>query len=196
VQVTTGGCLSGNGIIGGNVTVSSTGIIDAGDPTAASWINKIATLTLEKNLSLHGTVKMSVRNGAGNLNDKLVVKGNATIGGKLLIEVVSGDTVFESGAEIALFDWQGSVSGQFAELALPPVVANAEWDISTLYQDGKIRVLQVNALDNIMQNDCVIEQHYFNLLGVEIPKPETEKIYIERTVYKSGKIQNKVILYN
>jgi autotransporter-associated beta strand protein len=194
VQVTTGGCLSGTGTIGGNVTVSSSGIIDAGNPVATSWINKIGTLTLEKNLALQGTAKMSVLNGTGNLSDKFIIKGNATISGKLLIDVVSGDAVFALGAEITLFDWQGSVSGQFSELILPPTVENTEWDTSTLYENGKINVVNTTALENIQQNDYIIEQHYFNLLGIEISQPEKGKIYIINNVYKSGKIQNKIIV--
>ncbi|MDR1610365.1 MAG: T9SS type A sorting domain-containing protein, partial [Candidatus Symbiothrix sp.] len=146
VSVANSGVLGGKGFVGGNVTVGANASIEPGDPTATNWIDKTGTLTLNKNLTLNGTLHMNVRNGAGYLSDKLVVKGTTTINGSLILEIVDGASEFAQDVELTLLDLQGTVSGAFTSISLPPTVAGTVWDTDSLLTTGKIKVVQGTAI--------------------------------------------------
>lgn len=148
VVVNNNGSLGGNGIVGGNISVVAGGMIEPGDPTASSWLSKIGTLTCEKNFSSAGKILLSVRNSSGYMSDKLIVKGNASLGGNLELEIVSGGDVFPLNAELSLFDFRGSVSGSFATITLPSTDAGTMWDLSDLYTTGKIKVVNATEIDS------------------------------------------------
>jgi autotransporter-associated beta strand protein len=146
VSVENIGVLGGKGFVEGNVTVGANASIEPGDPTATNWIDKVGTLTLNKNLTLNGTLRMNVRNGAGYLGDKLVIKGTTTINGSLILEIVDGAAEFARDVELTLLDLQGTVTGAFTSLNLPPTVAGTVWDTGSLLTTGKIKVVQVTAI--------------------------------------------------
>lgn len=148
VTVNNEGALGGNGTISGNVSVYTGGLVEPGDPTATSWLNKIGTLNCEKNFTLAGTVRLSVRNGSGFLADRIVVKGTATISGDLEIEIVNGGDIFPLGAELALFDFQGAVNGSFKTMALPQTESGTKWDTDNLYTSGKIKVVNSTSINS------------------------------------------------
>jgi hypothetical protein len=80
-------------------------------------------------------------NQAGN--DKIVVKGTASLNGSLS---VSSSTLFPLNKEIDLFDVSGAVSGQFAAVNLPSIVAGGVWNTDSLYTSGKIKVVSSTAI--------------------------------------------------
>jgi autotransporter-associated beta strand protein len=179
VAVNNNGSVGGNGIIGGNTSVYSGGKIEPGDPTATSWLNKIGTLTFEKNLTSAGTIKLSVRNAPGYLSDKLVVKGTATFSGNLEIEIVNGSETFSLGAELTLFNLQGAVNGQFATMILPVTAEGTKWDTDNLYTTGKIKVVNATGIDSPEAGDLYV---YPNPAGdfimIDLPEAGIHRINI------------------
>ena len=149
VSVANAGILGGKGFVDGNVTVGANASIEPGDPTATNWTNKVATLTLNKNLTLNGTLRMNVRNGAGYASDKLVVKGTTTLNGSLTLEIVDGASEFALGTELTLLNLQGTVNGAFASLDLPPTVQGTVWDTDSLLTTGKIKVIEGTGIPEV-----------------------------------------------
>lgn len=141
VSVNSGGSVSGTGIIGGTTSVSSGGFIEPGDESSTSWTRSLGKLTFEKNLTLNGTLRMGVRNGSGYMSDQLAVKGNVSINGDLIVEIVNGAESFPLGAELSLLDIDGNVNGQFKSMTLPPTDEGTIWDTNNLLTTGKIKVI-------------------------------------------------------
>jgi len=149
--------LAGSGTIGGNVTVSAGGFISAGDKTASvQAANRTGTLTINKNLTLNGTMKLEARNATGYSCDKLVVNGNVTLNGNLSVELIGSTTPFPLNAELQLLQITGTIAGTFTNLSLPATSEGTEWDTSTLYIDGKIRVVQATGLNNPENGKIVV----------------------------------------
>jgi autotransporter-associated beta strand protein len=155
VSVANDGVLGGKGFVEGNVTVGANASIEPGDPTAVNWIDKIGTLTLNRNLTLNGTLRMNVRNGTGYLSDKLVVKGTSTINGSLILEIVDGASEFALETELTLLNLQGTVAGAFTSLNLPPTVPGTVWDTHSLLTTGKIKVVRGTAIPEVAPEESL-----------------------------------------
>jgi probable HAF family extracellular repeat protein len=77
---------------------------------------------------------------AAPLNDKLVFEQSVTLGGDLEV-LWRGGFAGSVGQVFDLFDWDGGVSGSFANLALPVLTGGLVWDTSDLYGGGSLKVM-------------------------------------------------------
>ncbi|MDR1738402.1 MAG: autotransporter-associated beta strand repeat-containing protein [Candidatus Symbiothrix sp.] len=180
VSVGTGGALGGKGFVGGNVSVLAEGLITPGDESQTLVTNRIGTLTLNKNLTLNGKLKMDARNTAGYPSDKLVVSGTATINGVLEVENITTGTDFPLGAELTLLALNGAVSGQFTSMILPTTEAGTIWDTSELLTTGKIKVVASNGLEEVLTGNAfnVYPNPASDYIVLDLPTTETFKIRI------------------
>ncbi|NDW19126.1 T9SS C-terminal target domain-containing protein [Dysgonomonas sp. 216] len=156
MTVSSGATIGGTGFIGNTVAVKSGGVIEPGDHTSTAWLKMIGTLTFNKGVSLQAGSKfnMSVRNRSPYPCDKVVVNGNAVIAGNLEVEIVNGNAEFPIGAKLTLFEFNGSVSGQFANMILPPTVVDSKWDTSKLLTDGTIEVVECIDCTGIISSEA------------------------------------------
>jgi autotransporter-associated beta strand protein len=180
VSVLQNAALGGTGTIAGSVTVASTAAVEPGNELSSSWSGKLGTLTVEKNLTLNGTLKMGVRNATGYQSDKLVVKGSASIAGSLQVEIVNGATVVPLGAEVTLLDVTGTISGAFTSLDLPPTDAGTVWDTGALLTTGKIKVVAQTGLNNLSINHTftIYPNPAKDCITVDVPPAEQWQIDI------------------
>lgn len=143
VTAQSGGRVSGIKNYGGNVTIAVGGFLEPGDESSLSWISRLGTLTLDKSLLLNGTLKMGIRNASGYMSDKLVVKGNFTVNGNFVLEIVNGAESFPLGTKLTLLDLtSATVSGSFTSFDLPPTDSETEWDTSKLLTEGILEVVK------------------------------------------------------
>jgi hypothetical protein len=71
--------------------------------------------------------------------DRIIVAGELVFGGTLEIRLLGGFMPIHGDA-FDLFDW-GSARGQFSDILLPILDAGLAWDLSRLYVDGTVDVL-------------------------------------------------------
>jgi len=196
VSVANTAAIGGKGIIDGNVTIGNSATICSGDPTATTWLDKTGTLTLNKNLTMNGTLRLAVRNGAGYACGKIIVKGNAAFNGNLVLEIADGAEQFPLGVELTLLDLRGTVSGSFSTLSLPATVAGTVWNTDELLTSGKIKVVLMSPINSINDAgnmiypnpaDDLIEIDYASSVFVEIFSLSGVKI-MEKTVLPKEKI--------
>jgi len=76
---------------------------------------------------------------AGVGHDKLVFDQAVTLGGDLEVLWLAG-FAGNAGQVFDLFDWNGGVSGTFANIALPTLANGLQWDTSDLYNGGSLAV--------------------------------------------------------
>jgi len=121
--------LAGNGTVLGNVTANGT--IAPG--------TSIGQLTVSGNTTLAGNTLMEVaKAGASLTSDVLNVSGTLTCGGTLTV-TRTGDALVANDS-FKLF-MAGSLTGSFANFALPPLDSGLAWDTSTVNSDGWLRVI-------------------------------------------------------
>jgi autotransporter-associated beta strand protein len=103
--IVSGGTLSGGATIGGNVTVATANLAPG---------NSIGTLTIDGNVTLGDNSTTTIEFN-GTTSDKVVVSGNITLAGALVLE--PANTTY-SDATLTIFDGSGgsgnSLSGTFA----------------------------------------------------------------------------------
>lgn len=136
--------IGGTGTFGGSVSISSGGKIEPGN--ASTSVSGLGTLTLGKNLTMNGTIRMGVRNAAGYMSDQLIVLGSTAVNGNLMVESINGTTPFPLGAEIKLFTFIGTVSGQFTTVTLPETEEGTTWNTDSLLTTGKVKVVVATAI--------------------------------------------------
>lgn len=124
------GALKGSGVL----TFGSGSVFAPGNSPALVKVDVQTTLGTGSllQMELGGTVA-----GAGH--DKLVFGKSVTLGGDLDV-VWLGGFAGHVGQVFDLFDWNGGVSGSFANLALPTLASGLRWDTSDLYNGGNLRV--------------------------------------------------------
>jgi hypothetical protein len=83
-----------------------------------------------------GTLAMNI--SANNNNSKLVVTGQAALGGNLSV-TKSSNMVFSLNQTYQLIQ-ANSISGKFSTVSLPELGSGLSWDTSSLYSDGTIKV--------------------------------------------------------
>lgn len=152
VAVSSGGFLSGSGIVTGLVTANSGATIEPGDHTTSTWSDKIGTLSLLGGLTLtsNSIVSLSVNEVDPYLSDKIVIDGNFIAAGTLSLNIVNGGTSFPLGAKVQLFDLSGasSISGGFSSYSLPATDGSTIWDTSQLLVDGTIQVVASSGISS------------------------------------------------
>ncbi len=135
-----GGTLGGNGIISGQVTVNSSGMLAPG-----ATLGILGTLTLGAAPSLGGTAAMQINKAAGPVYtaDKVnLTSGVLNYGGTLTVTELAGSQALSGGEVFDLFDAPG-FSGSFATINLPPLATQTpalNWYTGNLTVDGTIIV--------------------------------------------------------
>ena len=136
------GTLSGtNGTISGNVYVADGALICPGDTLTA------ASLTFGKDLELSPSVVLDfqLRSGVSCLIDQLIVSGHLECAGILNLKSLSTKALLKAGKSFKMLSF-GTINGGFDQLNLPELNEGLQWDLSTLYTDGYLRIVQVDAL--------------------------------------------------
>jgi hypothetical protein len=130
VTVAAGGTLDGTGAIGGSLTVNG---------TVAPGISAIGTLTVTNAVTLSGTTVMEI-NRTANTNDVLrTISGSIQYGGTLQVVNLAG--TLQNGNSFKLFNaGNGTYSGTFTSVDLPPIDGGGYWNVSRLNVDGTISV--------------------------------------------------------
>jgi hypothetical protein len=125
------------------------------------------------------TISLNVRYTLGSPVDKVVVKGSFTANGNLILTKIDGTNTFTIGTELQLFDFQGTVSGQFASVTLDSPGAGLTWDTADLLTTGKIKVVE---------DPTGISSTESNVLQI-YPNPATDYIFIELPVTGKAKVE-------
>jgi fibronectin-binding autotransporter adhesin len=125
--------LTGNGTVGGGVTVQSGGALSPGD--------SIGRLVLSNSPSLQGATLMEIsKNEIVRTNDQVQVAGLLTYGGSLIVSDL-GPTTLAAGDRFQLFS-ANTYGGSFTALTLPPLNGGLGWT-NKLLLDGSIEVVGV-----------------------------------------------------
>ena len=82
-----------------------------------------------------GTLAMNISSAS---NSKLVVNGNATLGGNLNV-TKSANKVFALNDSFNLIK-ADNITGTFSKVTLPELASGLQWDTSSLYSDGSVKV--------------------------------------------------------
>lgn len=171
VNVESGATLGGTGYIGGTTSVRNGGFVEAGNGSSTVITEKVGTLTFNGELKIQsgGTIKLNARNRILNPNGKIVVNGAFGIAGELVVEQLDGAN-FALGKELALFEFNSSVTGQFSKITLPPVADGLMWDTSELLTKGTVKVV-VDPNPGVLSTETTVLQIY--------PNPATDFIMID-----------------
>jgi autotransporter-associated beta strand protein len=112
------GTLGGSGTIAGRVTVAS------GATLAGPASGTIGALTINGNLTLAAGSSSSLKLApVSSTNDSIVVGGNVTYAGTLVVSSTNGTVV--SGGSFKLFNVTGSVNGNFSSVVVLPAGSGA-----------------------------------------------------------------------
>ncbi|MDA3818088.1 MAG: autotransporter-associated beta strand repeat-containing protein [Prolixibacteraceae bacterium] len=174
VSVTSSAYLSGEGIIGGNVTVGFLGKLTPGTESTGRYLTINKSLTLQKGSTLE--VKA---NPIFDYIDHIVVAGEIEISGNLDISN-STEREFAKGDEFKLFDCP-SITGTFENI-FPNIPGDElEWDVSELESKGLIKVAEATSVAKLGNENT-------NLY----PNPVNNTLFIdfEKTVNTQLKITN------
>jgi autotransporter-associated beta strand protein len=142
VSVTSSAYLSGEGIIGGNVTVGFLGKLAPGTGNTGRY------LTINKSLSLQKGSTLKVKaNPIFDYIDHVVVEGRIEISGNLDISN-STERDFDAGDEFKLFECP-TISGSFENIFPNTPGDGLEWDVSELESKGLIKVAEATSVVNL-----------------------------------------------
>ena len=130
LTLNSGQTLTGGGFIGGNLTASAGSTIAPGYPDT----NSIATLSVQGNIKLAGTVVLKLNRTNAAACDQLLTSGTTGAGGTLVVTNLGPD--LQLGDTFHLFS---NVTNSFAVLTLPSLPPNLDWT-DRLDIDGTIRV--------------------------------------------------------
>jgi len=134
VTVMSGGTLTGNGMIGGSVTVQSGGALALGNPPGNLAVSNQLTLSA-------GSLTFLPVQASPPANATLSVGGNFTEGGTLIISNTT-TAQFAAGNSFQLFS-AASYSGAFANLVLPPLSGSLVWNTNSLKASGVLSVVEL-----------------------------------------------------
>jgi hypothetical protein len=112
------------------------------------------------NVNLVGGSALNMEIGGltpGSGHDRLQVAGELSIGGSLNVSLTNG-FVPQAGDAFDLLDW-GSLDGEFSTLNLPSLLGG-QWDTSTFYTDGVLRVLSVEPPGDFTRDGIVDAADY------------------------------------
>jgi autotransporter-associated beta strand protein len=133
IIVNNGGILAGTPYIRGAVTVNSGGTISPGiSSSQTGTMNLLSTLTLKPGSNT--SIKI---NRSTSVYDAIWVSGAAAIDGTLKIQLIAGS--FSVGNAFKIIN-AASYNGTFADITPATPGANLVWDLSTLANDGTIRI--------------------------------------------------------
>jgi len=101
---------------------------------------------------------------------KLDMSSTVTLAGDLIVKAASGAS-FSSGYSADLID--GTISGTFSSITLPPLPAHLSWDTSLLYSDGIISIPGMADSDSDQIADPWEVEH-FGSIGACEPSVDTD----------------------
>jgi len=128
VTVQSGASLAGSGSIDGSVIVDADGFLLPG--------TSIGTLTVDGDVTTSGTYLAEINGDTLDADLVSVTSGTFYAGGKLEVQLLAGTV--DAGDVFNLID--GTISGQFDEIILPPITPGLIWRTSRLYTAGEIFV--------------------------------------------------------
>ena len=132
VTVNSSGILQGVGSIGGPVTVASGGILAPGNSPGVLMVGSLnLNAGSQTQIELGGTTR-------GSQYDAVLIGGNTTLGGTLVVSLLDNFTP-QLGQSFDILDW-GTLSGKFAAVQLPSLTAPLGFDASQLYTTGVLSV--------------------------------------------------------
>ena len=177
--------LSGDGIIGGNVTVDKNATLAPGSKNTGKF------LSIEKSVTLKDGSTFEVKtNPSFNLSDYLKVNENITVSGKLKIINTTTREYF-AGNEFKIFDCK-NISGNFETIFPETPGDGLIWNTSELYSTGIIKVetatavsiqssIIINVFPNPFNNNINIESQTSETLQISISTLSGKKIYRTQT---------------
>ena len=115
--VVSNGILAGVGSVSGPVVVASAGKLGAGNASAS-----VGTFTVNNNVTINGGAIMRVsKTGGTPAQDQVVVSGNITYGGTLIVTNVTSDaTPLTTSDTFQLYSVTGTPSGNFSSIVGSP----------------------------------------------------------------------------
>ena len=131
VTVNDGGTLRGTGKIAGAVTVKSGGIVNPGDANTAS------SLTTNGSVKFENGSTLKVGRSALYANGAVAINSGATL------EIDTAEKTLAAGTSIQVFKGAFNISGTFSSIEPASPGEGLEWDTSTLYADGTIKVYSI-----------------------------------------------------
>ncbi|MEX2168349.1 MAG: hypothetical protein WD851_03490 [Pirellulales bacterium] len=123
-----GGTLRGSGQVDGVVTVHASGVISPGTSPGTLTVGGLALMP-------DGILEIELGDIA---SDRLVVNGEASLGGILNVSLLEGLTPTAS-QSFNILDWE-STSGTFSSINLPEISGGLQWNTSQLYTTGVLSV--------------------------------------------------------
>jgi T5SS/PEP-CTERM-associated repeat protein len=127
VAILSGGLLSGNGSVSGDV--DSAGQIAPGDP--------LGTLAIVGNLTHAGKLVFEISGASSDAQGHLSITGDATLDGTVAVRFTDGFLPVQ-GQVFELIDVSGSVSGSFAAVIFPDL--RSGFQFSTQFVNGRYQI--------------------------------------------------------
>ena len=126
----------------------------AASQLSADTINFAGNMVLGSNSHLNIDIGGTIQ---GSQYDNLVVGGNLTLNGTLVVVFVDGYEPI-GGEEFDILDFdQSRLSGTFSAVDVPALAGDLEWDMSQLYTDGIISVIVPCGLAADFTGDCIVD---------------------------------------
>ena len=182
VTVRTGATLAGTGSLAAATTINTGGFLQAGD----TLINGKG-LTFNSTLKMNGTATLRVLANATKCNT-ITLKAATTISNSATLQMELDETPAEGTAYRVFTLSGGSISGTFAEILPATPGEGLEWDASSLYTTGVLRVKQATGIDNLRVDEMPVRIEYFTLDGEHVSTPP-HGVCLERIVTGDGKVE-------
>jgi fibronectin-binding autotransporter adhesin len=152
LTLNSGQTLKGNGTVTPNLDVGAGATVSPGA--------SIGTLTVSAAASLQGTTYIEIDKAQGQTCDKIVATGGIVPGGTLFVTNINANPTYAlaNGDVFPLFTAGFYFPGSFV-LDPPTPGPGLVWDTSTLYSDGKLRVVAtVNPIPGYITNSVSGDQ--------------------------------------
>ncbi|MBO7108487.1 MAG: autotransporter-associated beta strand repeat-containing protein, partial [Prevotella sp.] len=182
VTVRTGATLAGTGSLAAATTINTGGFLQAGD----TLINGKG-LTFNSTLKMNGTATLRVLANATKCNT-ITLKAATTISNSATLQMELDETPAEGTAYRVFTLSGGSISGTFAEILPATPGEGLEWDASSLYTTGVLRVKQATGIDNLRVDEMPVRIEYFTLDGEHVSTPP-HGVCLECIVTGDGKVE-------
>ena len=181
VTVRTNATLAGTGSLAAATTINTGGFLQAGD----TLINGKG-LSFGSTLKMNGTATLRVPANATKCNT-ITLKSATTISNTATLQMELDETPAEGTAYKVFTLSGGSINGSFAEI-LPAIPGEGlEWDASSLYTTGELRVVQSTGIDHLRAEGKALRTEFFTLDGGQVSTPK-HGIFLERVVTEGGNV--------
>ncbi|MBO4464842.1 MAG: autotransporter-associated beta strand repeat-containing protein [Prevotella sp.] len=186
VTVRTGATLAGTGSLAAATTINTGGFLQAGD----TLVNGKG-LTFNSTLKMNGTAMLRVLANATKCNT-ITLKAATTISNSATLQMELDETPAEGTAYKVFALSGGSISGTFAEILPATPGEGLEWDASSLYTTGVLRVKQATGIGGLRADDAPVHIEYFTLDGEHVSTPP-HGVCLERIVTADGKVVTRKV---